>query len=74
MAVTGSAGCKRKVRKPASPTPTPPATRVRSSGLHLNRADASHGVRRGFKFRQFETNAFVRADKVAQQPAQRRQV
>jgi hypothetical protein len=40
----------------------------------VNRAGATPGVRRGFKFRQFETNEFARADKFAQQRAQRRRV
>jgi len=38
----------------------------------LNRAGATRGVRTGFKFRQFESNEFARADELAQQRAQRR--
>jgi hypothetical protein len=40
----------------------------------LNRAGTTLGVRRGFKFRQFEANEFARADELAQQRAQRRRV
>ena len=40
----------------------------------LNRAGATAGVRRRFKFRQFETNEFAHADELAHQRAQRRRV
>lgn len=40
----------------------------------LNRAGATPGVRRGFKFRQFETNEFARTDEFAHQRARRRRV
>jgi hypothetical protein len=35
----------------------------------LNRAGATPGVRRGFKFRHFETNEIARADELAHQRA-----
>lgn len=66
MAVTGRAGFKHKVRKPASRAPSPPATRFDHADDRLNRAGATPEVRRGFKFRQFETNEFARAGKFAQ--------
>jgi hypothetical protein len=40
----------------------------------LNRAGATFGVRRGFKFHKFETHEFARADELAQQRVWRRRV
>jgi hypothetical protein len=40
----------------------------------LNRAGATRGVRRGFKFHQLETNELALADEIAQQRAQRPRV
>ncbi len=65
-------GFTRNLRKPL------PALRSRQQhGLdhaddRVNRARATRGARRGFKFGQFETDEFARADEFAQQRAQRR--
>jgi hypothetical protein len=70
LAVTGRAGFKRNVRKL-----TPAVGRgFDHADDRLNRAGATAGVRRRFKFRQFETNEFAHADELAHQRAQRRQV